>query len=487
MALDILHSSLVSPVNVFAGLGFLVLTTAFIGLLVSRRKGNPLLSALSYPTPPSVKQDQTYVLHFPPSRQPSLVDIPAVKKAIKISAPPPPEVLSRQALPSTKTVDLSKDNQYTPTGFSTQELRALGRFPDYSILSGVRHPEPCGPNFDIHKATFRPARPFRWNYHQTMSILKYEPDWWVELERNYFQTMAARQELLKTHSDHILFHQPGSELACRELMEMLLQFVTKRYPQYFSLEKDDTVFVNRLLKTTTDLTTTHPLRAIFANIPEDYAMVLRNEADGLYYLRAAMVCSSVGWDIGSHRDEPLRAIHKHVPDYAEKMAFSMDRYFSKMPVDQPIERCSWSLEDHAPLFSSPNAMPDWKRSAFDANPGDLRPEHIKLRCDWQTLRRLPLSAAIVFNFKAVFTPLEELRDEPYVPALLHRVLEQGKENLITYKCVDHVKNTAMGALAGWAKEQVDNGVVPADWEVGTLDESPFFPGWEEKWRAKQGF
>jgi hypothetical protein len=61
--------------------------------------------------------------------------------------------------------------------------------------------------------------------------------------------MNARKALYGKHGDRIFFHGPGSDLACRELMEMLFQFVTKRYPRYFSLEKDNTLFVNRLLQT----------------------------------------------------------------------------------------------------------------------------------------------------------------------------------------------------------------------------------------------
>ncbi|CAN8100858.1 unnamed protein product [Discula destructiva] len=320
-----------------------------------------------------------------------------------------------------------------------------------------------------------------------MAYYKFDPDWWVELERNYFTNMAARQKLLQEHGDLVYFTDAGSELACRELMEMLVQFVCKRYPQYFSLEDDQTVLHNRLLDTRTNLMSTHPLKVVFANIHEDYAMVMRNETDGFYYLRAAMVCSSVGWDIGMNRGKALRGIHEHVPDYAEKMAFSLDRFFAKMAVDQPIQRCSWSLEDHAPLFSSPRMVENWERSAFASNKQDLRLEHIKLRCDYQTLRRLPLSGAVVFNFKAVFTPLTELRDEPFIPALLLTVLLEGKENLITYKTVDHVKDVTISACRAWAQEQVERGLVPEDWEVGTLDESPFYPGWEKKWHAQQGF
>lgn len=309
----------------------------------------------------------------------------------------------------------------------------------------------------------------------------------MELEQNYLTTMAARQEILQKHGEMVFFTDPGTELACRELMEMLVQFVCKRYPQYFSLEDNNTVLHNRLLGTKTDLVATPPLKVVFTNIPEDYAMAFRNEKDGFYYLRAAMVCSSVGWDIGMNRGKVLRDIHEHVPDYAEKMAFSMDRFFAKMPVDQPIQRCSWSLEDHAPLFSSPRMDARWERSAFADNKDELTVEAIKLRCDYQTLRRLPLSGAVVFNFKAVFTPIIELRDEPYMPAILAKVLEEGKKNLITYKTEDHVKDVTIQACKTWAREQVEKGMVPADWEVGTVDESPFFPGWEKKWHDQQGF
>ncbi|KAK0609676.1 hypothetical protein B0T17DRAFT_129491 [Bombardia bombarda] len=368
-----------------------------------------------------------HLLHFPPSRRHALANIPGFEKSA-CDVEIPPQILKSQALTTTTTgrPDFTKDNLYTPMGFSTQDIRKLGRFPDYSILSGVRHPVQVDAKWDISKAIFRPFRPFRWGYYQHMALMKYEPDWWVELEQNYTKTMAARHELLKTHGDKIFFHAPSADLATRELMEMVLQFLCKRYPQHFSLSAANTLFHNRLLSTTTNLLTTPPLRALFDNVPEDYALMLRNEPDGFYYLRAAMTCSSVGWNIGQHRDAVLRDIHTHVPDYADRMAMSMDRYFSRMPADQPVMRCSWSIEDWEIMWSSPDVEENWKRSAFAANPERLTVKDLKLRCDAQTLRRLPVSGAVVFNFKAIFTPFEELREEPYVPALLWKVLEGGR-------------------------------------------------------------
>lgn len=109
--------------------------------------------------------------------------------------------------------------------------------------------------------------------------------------------MEQRRQLKEKHGELLFYSDEGSELACRELMEMLVQFICKRYPQYFSLENDNTILQNRLLNTTTNLLNTPPLEVLYQNIPEDYALVFRNEYDGFYYLRAAMVCSSVGWDI----------------------------------------------------------------------------------------------------------------------------------------------------------------------------------------------
>jgi hypothetical protein len=321
--------------------------------------------------------------------------------------------------------------------------------------------------------------------------MKYEPDFWIELTHDYHTTLAARHSLLAHHRPQILFQfpSPACDLAVRELMETLLQFLTLRYSSLFSLSRNKTLFHNRLLHTTTNLTTTPPLQVIFDHIPEDYALMLRNEQDGCYYLRAAAVCSSVGWHIAQHKDSPLRKIHAEVPD-ADKMAMSMDRWFARFSTDAPVARCSWSLEDWEVMFSSPEveqaAGREWVRSRFRGREGELTVGDVRLRCDVQTLRRLPVSGAVVFNFKAVFTPLEELRDEAFVPALLGKVLRDGKRELVGYKVEEHVRRVALEALDEWAAEQVDQGVVPADWQVGTLDESPFFPRWEEKWRRQQG-
>ncbi|KAH6952448.1 hypothetical protein BKA56DRAFT_443588, partial [Ilyonectria sp. MPI-CAGE-AT-0026] len=387
-------------------------------------------------------------------------------------------------LSSTSKQDLNKDDQYTPTGFSTAEIRALGSFPDYSVLSGVPHPKPC-PDFDVKSAAFRPFRPFRWTYHQTMSLSKLEPDYWIELENNYFDVLKQRKDLLSQHGTSVLNYGPGSELACRELMEMVLQHLCIRYPHCFSLTNSNTVFENHLLGIITDLASTHPLHVLFDHVPEDFAIMLRNETDGMYYLKAGFICSSIGWTFGTHFNRQLRAIHTEVNDYEQKMAKSMDRYFSKLPTSKPIQRGAWFVEDWKPLFITPEE--------YQANRGTLhRGEDVPiyqcyLRVDWQTLRRLPLSGAIVFNFEAIFTPMTELRDEPYILSLMYKQITEGKPHLTEAKVHEHIRKIVLDSLMEWKSEQIKNGTIVPDWVEETLPESPFYPGWEERWRQKLGF
>lgn len=141
------------------------LVLVLVGLLVRFAKGK------SSTTRVTGKDKHPWLLQFPPSRRHTLAGLKlpgGPSTGPYNTTTPAPDVLSRRAIPSASTPDWDKDDQFTPTGFSTQDLRALGRFPDYSVLTGTRDPKPYGDQFDIHKAVFRPFRPFRWNYHQTM-------------------------------------------------------------------------------------------------------------------------------------------------------------------------------------------------------------------------------------------------------------------------------------------------------------------------------
>lgn len=338
-----------------------------------------------------------------------------------------------------------------------------------------------------------------------------EPDWWLELENTYVERIRQRKELFATHGKAVLDSLPGSEAACKETMEMALQFLAARYPQYFSLANTTPtvssapdLFFNKILNREFRIREIDPLITLLENVPEDFALTTQDPDSGLYVFRAGVICSSLGWNLGTKLGLTLSEIHAPVPDYKEKLKFSIDKYvtpppptgytgytinkvyrfFTKLMPGKPIQRGSWGLEVGKPLFMPPGDPHEFHR--LSQNP-QLTISDVNLRVDWQTLRRMPLSGAIVFNFKALFTPVEEFRNEPGIPQIVAKVLREGKKPLMEYKNTWHVEHVVLPALDSWGERQVQDGLVEREWEVATLEESPWFKGWREKWRGQQGY
>lgn len=175
------------------GVAFLLSTTAILtinkrqrySVLNRFRFGRRRASAASTP-PRSIspsKDDKTkgslsvsssidYVNTFPPSRRPALRQLSKTastsNRKIFNGSDPTPEFIAKNPLPMDRPYTMDNGTpKYTPMGFSTDEIRAMGDFPNYNILTDVPDPAPYK-EFDPVKALARPYRPFRWTYHQTM-------------------------------------------------------------------------------------------------------------------------------------------------------------------------------------------------------------------------------------------------------------------------------------------------------------------------------
>jgi Protein of unknown function (DUF3445) len=115
------------------------------------------------------------------------------------------------------------------------------------------------------------------------ALSRLEPDWWLELDRNYVERLTQRRQLYHDYEANIMQCLPGSELACKEPMEMCIQFLCARYPQYFSVDVASGVFRNKILNQVTDLKTTARLAFLLDNVPEDFAIMMRDPETGYYY------------------------------------------------------------------------------------------------------------------------------------------------------------------------------------------------------------
>ena len=121
--------------------------------------------------PDNVPPPAEYRNIFPPSQRDALQAVARsypepIRKKLLATGPSELE-FTRNMVPLTADYRKCASSTCTPTGFSIEEVKLLGDFPNYAELSGVPLPEPYS-NFKIDTARARPYRPFRWAYHQTM-------------------------------------------------------------------------------------------------------------------------------------------------------------------------------------------------------------------------------------------------------------------------------------------------------------------------------
>ena len=87
-----------------------------------------------------------------------------------------------------------------------------------------------------------------------------------------------------------------------------------------------------------------------------------------------------------------------------------------------------------------------------------------LRSERQTLRRLPISGAIVFTIRTYFEPLKKVAEEPGVPGRLASAIRSWGEDSARYKGREMFGDVVCGFLDGKHREQVERGLVAENGE-----------------------
>ncbi|ODQ78000.1 hypothetical protein BABINDRAFT_163049 [Babjeviella inositovora NRRL Y-12698] len=339
---------------------------------------------------------------------------------------------------------------------------------------------------DVREYDDRPWRPFRWPYHQTMSIYKLPINHWLDMDKYYWHYIEEKKRILHQYGDENISWLPESHDACVELMETVRTHMLKRYPLLFESSDGGVTMLNKLTGEHIDMSEPlqhHPLVYVSKMAKEDFYIVQQRD-DGKHYLVAACVAFPGGsfgikGILGTHLDH----IHELVPFYETKLKPSMERWFGKMEPADLVERGSWYITwDHKLFRNNIYALKEGKKVH-----SGIPPTEFNVRVDRQTLRRLPRTRAIVFTAHPLFYSIEEMKDEPMVPSLLRKIIYEAPESIIRYKSFYKLRDHISHYLDGLVARQVELGLIEADAEVRTLPTYPFahFIGQQEEiygWR-----
>jgi hypothetical protein len=242
-----------------------------------------------------------------------------------------------------------------------------------------------------------PYLPFTAPYRMAMGVSALDPDSWIELDRDYAETLALKRTLLATRHEAVFAALPDAAAASEELLATLTAHLLRRFPQLFERRADRVL--NKLTDEAWDVAhpTLHPLELAGRLVQEDFCLLLPDATT--HRLAAASLCFPSRWHLSEKLGHPLSAIHGPVPLYAERLGSPVDGFLARLQPHNPVWRLNWMVHDDPSLFQpvrSPSPEPITRENA-----GEL----LWLRVERQTLRRLPQSAAVIFTIRTHLTPL----------------------------------------------------------------------------------
>ncbi|KAH6616506.1 hypothetical protein C7974DRAFT_379402 [Boeremia exigua] len=268
-------------------------------------------------------------------------------------------------------------------------------------------------DFDLAAEEPIQARPFKPKFHMTMATENITLSNLLAMDNTYASRLALRRSLVATHRPEIIAANPRAAPAITELYAWLTQtYLPTRHPSLYTLTPSG--LRNHTTSTTLPLAPTPDaaLEHLATNIDTDFLLLLPSSAPadaGKYRLEAFATCFPSGFRTASKLGLLLADIHGPVPHYRAKLELSMDRFFAALPVGKIVRRWNWAVSTTGDLFcvSGNHATAAQAAAEIQRDEVDLRTTF--LRCERQTLHRLPASRALVFAFKTYQYPIAEVR------------------------------------------------------------------------------
>jgi len=272
---------------------------------------------------------------------------------------------------------------------------------------------------------------------------------WIEADEYFYDELKEKKQLLISNYPEVFASRPGSLPAQTEVLALVLKHMEKYCPGVLTIEQDEVVLPKLEWKFRISDFEESPLDLCGRFVQEDLCLMAPGP-DG-YTLEAASLCFPARWRLMDKMGLPMSGIHKPVPDYSEKLSRPVDSFFNRIDVDRPVWRVNWSLTTDPTMFQPVRQ----KHSASELhitskNAGD----QVYMRCERQTLRRLPNTGWILFTIKTYLDKLSKLHKYPKEAQNLSSLLRSAPTSLLWYKNINHFLEPLLVYLDELADQKV---------------------------------
>jgi dimethylamine monooxygenase subunit A len=253
----------------------------------------------------------------------------------------------------------------------------------------------------------------------TIGLKPLDPSEWLVADAHFDHYIEEKRRLYLDEFENVLVAEAGTQDAQQELFELILSdpsLPRKWEPRPTVLEVVESLGPRFYGD---DGQRVGVIAAAGLLVQEDLVL-MRKSPEG-WRLVAASLCFPSSWNLREKFGKPLHAVHGPVPGFNEgtRNATLIERMFDNLWPEKPVMRWNWSLYGDDRLYH-PAAEGSVKRRFGD---GPIA-EHVFLRLERQTLRKLPMSGDIVFTIRIHIDPLTVLNAHPDGPNLSKAIAAQ---------------------------------------------------------------
>jgi Haem-dependent oxidative N-demethylase, alpha subunit-like len=222
-------------------------------------------------------------------------------------------------------------------------------------------------------------------------------DEWLIRDEVFDQQMRLCDRLIATRPDDVHSLMPEAAPAARECLALVLDTLASD-PGY----RIDASAVLRPDGQTVPIDSDNPLLTIGRLIQADVCLMQQRGDE--HALTGAILCFPASWTLSEKIGRPLSAIHIPIPEYDADITRRVQRLFDAIRPEQPMWRANAILH-HDPALFHPQSEQSPHATRQSGQAGTY------LRSERQTLRRLPVTGAVVFTIHTYMIPVERLSDE----------------------------------------------------------------------------
>ena len=283
-------------------------------------------------------------------------------------------------------------------------------------------------------------------YRMAMGLFTLPESAWFELDDRYPTELRERRRLLAERHSEVFATLPVSDAARAETLAAVVDNLAAHHPDWFRRDAD--TLHNRLTGEHWDLAHLphDPLEVAGRLVQEDLCLIQLDEAVPIF--TAGVLCFPTRWRLMEKLGHPLAIVHGRVPLYADRLANPVDRFMRHVKSGYVASRINWAVVDDPALFQPTGK---WRTGHNDAVTAANAGGSLFLRVERQTLRRLPVSAAVVFGIRVHAYPLAHAIRDAATAARLAEAVRALPDATQHYKSILSIRD----ALLGWLDARSD--------------------------------